>query len=48
MDDGLVRSGNDMMIIVELHPTRNTPLVPLETAKVSKAYLEKLGYKFRS
>ena len=46
--DMLDKSGNDMMIMVELDPTPNTPLVPLETAKVSKAYLEKLGYKFRS
>jgi hypothetical protein len=33
--------------MVELDPSPNAPMTPLETAKTSKAYLEKLGYKFR-
>lgn len=36
------------MIMVELDPSQNMPLQPLETAEISKAYLQKLGYKFRS
>lgn len=33
-------------IMVELDPTGNAPMSPVETARVSKAYLEKLGYSF--
>ena len=36
------------MIMVELDPSKDMPLQPLETAKISKAYLEGLGYKFRT
>lgn len=35
-------------VMVELDPSADGPMAPLETAKVSKAYLEKLGYEFRS
>ena len=35
-------------IMVELDGEANPPMTPLETAKISKAYLEKLGYKFRT
>ena len=35
-------------IMVELDPSNNPPMTPLETAKTSKEYLSKLGYKFRS
>jgi inosose dehydratase len=34
--------------MVELDPSDDGPMTPLETAKVSKAYLEKMGYNFRS
>jgi inosose dehydratase len=44
----LEKSGNEMMIMVELDPSRNMPMTPLETARISKAYLQKLGYGFRS
>ena len=35
-------------IMVELDPSPNGPMTPLETAQTSKAYLQKLGYKFRT
>lgn len=35
-------------VMIELDPSRNGPMTPLETAKTSKAYLEKLGFKFRT
>jgi len=35
-------------IMVELDPSNNAPMTPLETAQTSKAYLQKLGYKFRT
>ena len=48
--DLLDRSGNDLMIMVELDPSEGRPMAmpPLETARVSKQYLQKLGYAFRS
>ena len=46
--DLLDKSGNDLMIMVELDPSPNMPMTPLETARISKAYLQKLGYVFRS
>jgi inosose dehydratase len=46
--DLLEKSGNDMMIMVELDPSGGMPMAPLETARVSKAYLQKIGYTFRS
>lgn len=44
----LEKSGNEMMIMVELDPSSGMPMTPLETARISKAYLQKLGYTFRS
>ncbi len=35
-------------IMVELDPSPNAPMTPTETARASKAYLVKLGYKFRT
>lgn len=35
-------------IMVELDPSTDGPKTPLETAKISKEYLEKLGYTFRA
>ena len=35
-------------IMVELDPSRNPPQTPLETVQTSKAYLEKLGYHFKT
>ena len=35
-------------IMVELDPSKSQPNTPLETAQISKAYLQKQGYKFRS
>jgi inosose dehydratase len=35
-------------IMVELDGSPNAPYTPLETAQISKAFLEKLGYKFRT
>jgi inosose dehydratase len=46
---GLLEKANDLQIaMVELDPSENPPLTPLETASRSKDYLAKLGYKFRS
>jgi inosose dehydratase len=39
-----LRSG----VMVELDPSNDGPMTPLETAKVTKAYLEKMGCIFRS
>jgi inosose dehydratase len=48
--DLLEKSGNDIMIMVELDPSEGRPMVmpPLETARISKAYLQTLGYTFRT
>jgi inosose dehydratase len=45
MVEGANRQPN---IMVELDPSKNQPITPLETAKISKAYLQKLGYRFRT
>jgi hypothetical protein len=34
--------------MVELDPSPKQPMTPLETAQTSKAYLQKLGYQFKS
>ena len=41
-------SGNPVNVMVELDPSPKQPMTPLETAQTSKAYLQKLGYTFRS
>ena len=49
--DLMEKSGNDIMIMVELDPNeggRPMPMEPLETARISKAYMQKMGYTFRS
>jgi len=46
--DMVEKANSKANIMVELDPSANAPMTPLETAKTSKAYLEKLGYKFRS
>jgi len=46
--DMLEKSSNDLMIMVELDPSDGMPLAPLESARISKAFLQKLGYTFRS
>ncbi len=40
--------GLETGIMVELDPSRNGPYTPLETEKISKAYLVKKGFRFRS
>ena len=35
-------------VMVELDGSSNAPLTPLETARLSKAYLQKIGYRFRT
>ena len=45
----LLEKAPDMKILmVELDPSRNAPMTPIETATVAKEYLVKQGYKFRS
>ena len=45
----LLEKAPDLKIaMVELDPSGNAPLTPLETARTSKDYLKKLGYTFRS
>lgn len=44
-------SGVDLMIMVELDPNngnRPLPMTPRETARISREYLETLGYEFRT
>jgi inosose dehydratase len=43
----LESSGNDLMIMAELDPSPQMPLPPLESARINKATLQKLGYRFR-
>jgi inosose dehydratase len=43
----LEQSPEMKIIMVELDPSRNPPLTPLETARTSKEYLQKQGYAFR-
>ena len=45
----LLEQSPDMKIImVELDPSRDPPLTPIQTARVSKEYLEKQGYASRA
>jgi inosose dehydratase len=46
--DLLEKSPDMKIVMVELDPSPNAPLSPLETARASKEYLGKLGYSFRS
>src|SRR6476619_5445448 len=41
-------AGHNPDIMVELDPSKGQPQTPLETDQTSKAYLQKLGYKFRT
>jgi len=41
-------NGNDLMIMVELDPSRQMPMTPRETASIAKDYLQSLEYTFRS
>jgi inosose dehydratase len=41
-------SGNNPDVMVELDPSPNAPMTPLETVRTTKAYLQKLGYTFKS
>jgi inosose dehydratase len=41
-------SGQNPDIMVELDPSSNGPMTPLETVKTTKAYLIKQGYAFKS
>jgi len=44
---GTMESANPTAnIMVELDPSRKAPYTPLETAQISRKYLEKLGYTF--
>jgi inosose dehydratase len=46
--DLLDKSGNDLMIMAELDPTKGMPLAPLDAARINKEALARLGYAFRS
>lgn len=35
-------------VMVELDPSKDAPMTPLETAKTTKAYLEKMGCAFQT
>jgi inosose dehydratase len=45
--DLLDKSGNDLMIMAELDPSKDMPLAPLEAARINKETLVKLGFVFR-
>lgn len=45
--DMMESKGLETGIMVELDPSKDGPMTPLETAKTSKAYLEKRGFRFR-
>jgi inosose dehydratase len=42
----LEQSPEMKIIMVELDPSKNPPSTPLETARISKEYLQKQGYRF--
>jgi inosose dehydratase len=44
--DLLEGSGNDLMIMCELDPSKDMPLSPLEAALINKQTMAKLGYGF--
>jgi inosose dehydratase len=46
--DTMEAAGHPANIMVELDRSPNTPITALETAQTSKAYLQKLGYQFKS
>ena len=46
--DLLDKSGNDLMIMAELDPTKGMPLAPLDAARINKEAMQRLGYSFRS
>jgi len=46
--DTLEKAKSEANVMVELDGSKDQPMTPLETAQISKAYLEKLGYKFRA
>ena len=46
--DLLEKSKIKAMIMVELDPPTPPDITPLQTARISKAYLQKMGYTFRS
>ena len=46
--DLLEQSPEMKIIMVELDPSKNPPYTPLETARISKEYLQKQGYEFRT
>jgi inosose dehydratase len=41
-------SGQNPNIMVELDPSKNPPMTPLQTVQTTKAYLQSQGYTFRS
>jgi inosose dehydratase len=46
--DMLEEAGKNPEVMIELDRAPDTPITALDTAKTSKAYLQKLGYKFRA
>jgi inosose dehydratase len=46
--DMVEAAGQNPNIMVELDPSNNAPMTPLETVKVTKAWLRKQGFAFRS
>ena len=46
--DMVESGGENPDIMVELDPSKNGPMTPLQTAQTSKAYLVKQGYTFRT
>ena len=46
--DLLESSGNDIMIMAELDPSKGQPHTPLDAARINRDTLQKLGYSFRT
>ncbi len=46
--DLLDGSGNELMIMAELDPSKGMPLAPLEAATINKQTLQQLGFAFRT
>jgi len=46
--DMLEAGGNKLDVMIEQDPSADQPISPTQSAEISKVYLQKLGYTFRS
>jgi hypothetical protein len=46
--DMLEAGGNKLDVMIEQDPSADQPISPTQSAEISKVYLQRLGYTFRS